>query len=275
MEIFQAIILGIIEGLTEFLPISSTGHLIVAEEMLGFKDQAELFTVVIQSGAIAAVIWFYRRDILGRLTGKIKGSGMFWFNLAIATLPAGFMGLILDRNLQKIATPSTVAWMLILGGIVLWLVEMHHRERKNAPRTPHYKPEARLDDITPRQALGIGAAQTIALIPGVSRSGASIVGGMLSGLDRVTATAFSFYMSIPVIILASAYKLVKEGDAISLLPGGSPALIAGVLAAFVTALLAVSWLLRYISHHDFKGFAYYRIVLGVILLLLIATRFIR
>lgn len=278
MEIFHAIILGILEGLTEFLPISSTGHLIVAENILSFKDTAELFTIVIQMGAIAAVLWFYRKDILKRLRdlfGREKGSSKFWVSLVVATIPVGTLGLLLDKTVQKLATPKTVAWMLIFGGIVLWVVDMRHRERRDAPRKLHFKQEAQLDSISTRQALGIGAAQAVALIPGVSRSGASIVGGMLSGLDRVTATAFSFYMSIPVIIIAGSYKLIKERDAIAGLPGGSPALIAGTIAAFITALMAVSWLLRYISHHDFKLFAYYRIGLGIFVLLLIATQLIR
>jgi undecaprenyl-diphosphatase len=273
MAILHAIILGIIEGLTEFLPISSTGHLIVAEKLIGFKDTAELFTVVIQIGAIAAVIWYYRRDILSKITGLFTGKGpivKFWINLVIATIPAGIVGLLFDNTMQKYSVPRTVAISLIAGGIVLWLIETYH----NAPPA-HYKqgqqPQPSFDKISTKQALGVGVAQIASLVPGVSRSGSTIVGGLLAGLDRVTATAFSFYLSIPVMILATGYKLVKEHDRITHLPGGSAALAVGVATAFITGLFAVSWLLRYISHHDFKGFAYYRIIFGAVILILLAT----
>jgi undecaprenyl-diphosphatase len=273
----HAILLGIIEGLTEFLPISSTGHLIVAEELTGFRDIAKLFTVVIQLGAIAAVLWFYRSDIFSRFKSLMSGdkkSYRFWLNLVIATIPAGLMGLLLDDLVKNISKPFTVALMLVLGGFALLWVENNHT-RRNERRRPHTHSEAQLDDITSRQALGIGLAQTVSLIPGVSRSGASIVGGLLAGLDRVTATAFSFYLSIPVMILAAAYKLIKERSEIPNITGGPVALVFGTLAAFITALMAINWLLRYISHHDFKGFAYYRILFGSFLMILIALRFVR
>ncbi len=278
MEIFQAIILGIVEGLTEFLPISSTGHLIVAQEVIGFKDTAELFTVVIQIGAIAAVLWFYRLDIIRRIAGLIKRDPMhvrFWVNLIIATIPAGLIGFLLDKTVQSWARPGVVAVALILGGFVLLAVENSRKERKDSPRRPHHKGEPELDAITPRQAIGVGLAQTVSLIPGVSRSGASIVGGILAGLDRVTATAFSFYLSIPIMVLATGYKLIKEHEEIPNLPGGSAALIVGTITAFITALMAVSWLLRYISTHDFKNFALYRILFGSFVLILVIARFIR
>jgi undecaprenyl-diphosphatase len=273
MDILHAIFLGVVEGLTEFLPISSTGHLIVAENLTSFKDTAELFTVVIQVGAIAAVLWYYRQDIWQRLT-NLRTNGQFWLNLVVATIPAAALGFLLSDVIDKIARPSTVALMLVLGGFVLLWVE-NGRRRLNVPRRPHTKSEAQLSSITTRQALGIGAAQTLALVPGVSRSGASIVGGLLAGLDRVTATAFSFYMSIPVMILASVYKLITERSGLNNITGGSLALVAGTVAAFVTALAAISWLLRYVSHHDFKGFAYYRIVFGTVLLILIGLRIVR
>lgn len=268
--IIQAIILGVTEGLTEFLPISSTGHLIVAERVIGYKDAAELFTVVIQVGAIAAVVWHYREDILSKVAGLFKRDSIairFWLNLVIATIPAGLAGLILDKQMQKYAVPSTVAVALISGGVILWLVESYHRVGRS-----HASP--RFDEITTKQALGVGVAQVAALVPGVSRSGSTIVGGLLGGLDRVTATAFSFYLSIPIMILASGYKLLKEREKIAALPGGSPALLAGTIVAFATALVAVKWLLKYISTHDFKGFAYYRIGLGGALILLIALGYL-
>jgi len=275
MEIIHAIILGIVEGFTEFLPISSTGHLIVAENVIGFKDTAELFTVVIQIGAIAAVLWFYRLDILKRLSSLFRqenGANQFWLNLVIATIPAGLFGLALDKTLQKYAVPRTVAISLILGGLVLWAVETYRHEPKtDRPREMGRRPEANLDAVTPKQALGVGMAQVVSLVPGVSRSGATIVGGLLSGMDRVTATAFSFYLSLPVMILAVGYKLIKEHDKISSLPGGMPALVVGTVVSFITGLIAVGWLLNYISRNNFKPFAYYRIVFGIFILLLLTA----
>jgi undecaprenyl-diphosphatase len=275
MAIIHAIILGIVEGLTEFLPISSTGHLIVTEDLIGFKDTAELFTVVIQVGAIAAVVWYYRLDIIARISGlfkREKGADRFWLNLVIATIPAGLIGLLLDKTLQRYAVPRTVAITLILGGIILWWVEVRQaKEKADRPRQMGRQPEAQLGTISSKQALGVGIAQIFSLVPGVSRSGATIVGGLLAGLDRVTATAFSFYLSIPVIVIASGYKIIKERDAIVHLPGGSVALIVGTVTAFITALMAVSWLLTYVSQHDFKSFAYYRIGFGVFIFLLLAV----
>lgn len=265
MEIFQAIILGVVEGLTEFLPISSTGHLIVAEDMLGYYDASKLFTVVVQMGAIAAVIWFYRRQLWELVKGLFTGDKLakrFWLVWIIATIPGGVFGLILDKKLEQYAVPLTVAIALIVGGILIWLVETYHR----SPAAPK---EISLEKITLKQSVLIGLYQVLALIPGVSRSGATILGGMLSGLDRVTATAFSFYLGIPILLIAGSYKLAT-GE-VSSLPGGSPALIAGVISSFVTALIVVAWLLRYVSKHNFKAFAYYRIAFGALLLVLIAA----
>jgi undecaprenyl-diphosphatase len=275
--IIHAIILGIVEGLTEFLPISSTGHLIVAEHAIGFKDTAELFTVVIQIGAIAAVMWYYRLDIIKRINGlfkREKAANKFWVNLVIATIPAGLIGVALDKTLQKYSVPRTVAISLILGGIVLWLVETYHKEKTDRPRQMEKQTDARLDTITSRQALGVGVAQVMSLVPGVSRSGATIVGGLLAGLDRVTATAFSFYLSMPVMILASGYKVAKHHGEINQLPGGKVALVVGIVTAFITGLMAVSWLLSYVSKHDFKNFAYYRIGFGFLVLFLLAIGFL-
>jgi undecaprenyl-diphosphatase len=265
--IIHAIILGIVEGLTEFLPISSTGHLIVAERAIGYKDAAETFTVVVQIGAMAAVVWHFRRNLWEKVTGLFRlepHAKVFWLNLVIATLPAAAAGLLLEKQMDKYAVPATVAISLLLGGIVLLWAEA---------RLSHLRHEDRLhlDRITPRQALGVGLAQIIALVPGVSRSGATIVGGMFAGLNRVTAAAFSFYLALPILGLASAYKLFKARHTLGNLPGGPTALIVGTAAAFLSALLVVKWLLGYISRHDFRPFAYYRIAFGCLLLLLIAT----
>ncbi|MGH7157584.1 MAG: undecaprenyl-diphosphate phosphatase [Candidatus Saccharimonadales bacterium] len=260
--LIETVILGIVEGLTEFLPVSSTGHLIVAERLLGFNDPEEIFTVVIQVGAIAAVIWYFRHDLARRVAGlfrREKQAVRFWTLLAIGTIPAGVLGLLIESQMEHIATPTVVAWALILGGIVLWLVDRKPVERK--------KDEPQLDGIRWRQAWYVGIGQCLALVPGVSRSGATIISGLFAGMDRATATAFSFYLSIPVLVLASGYKVVKNQDAIADISGGAAAILLGMTAAFFTALLAVAWLLRYISRHNFRPFAYYRIGLGAVILL--------
>ncbi len=265
MEILNAIILGIVEGLTEFLPISSTGHLIVAADALDFYDASRMFTVVIQMGAIAAVMWFYRQHLLGLVKGLINGdkkARRFWFVWVIATIPAGLTGLLFDATLDTYAISLTVALALIIGGIVMWLIEAY-------VKVPPAKKDAQLDTLTTKQAILVGCYQIIALIPGVSRSGATIMGGLLTGLDRVTATTFSFYLGIPILLVAGIYKLLT--DDISSVSGGMAALVAGSVASFITALIVVGWLLRYVSKHDFKPFAYYRIGFGVLILVLIAT----
>jgi undecaprenyl-diphosphatase len=265
MEALQALLLGVIEGLTEFLPISSTGHLIVAEKYIGFHDTAKTFTIVIQVGAILAVAWFYRKDLWQKVNGLLAGSktaSRFWLNLVVATIPAGILGLLADKHFERYATVKVVAFAMITGGIVLWLVD-----NKPAPKEPE---PIKVESMSARQALTVGLAQCIALIPGVSRSGASIVGGLLTGLNRPTATAFSFYLGIPVLGLASAYKLAKGWDGIGSISGGSSSIVIGLIAAFITALIAVSWLLKYISTHNFRPFAYYRIIAGVLILALIA-----
>lgn len=269
VAILQALILGIIEGFTEFLPISSTGHLIVAEKALGYDDPNDLFTVVVQLGAIAAVVWFYRQDLLHKTVGLFRRDTSalnFWKILAIGTIPAGIFGLLLDKNMERLTTPAVVACTLILGGIILWLVD----------RKPvHSKADAvELANITPKQAGLIGLGQSIAIIPGVSRSGATIISGLAVKLNRPTATAFSFYLSIPVIVLASLYKLAKYHGEIASLPGGLPALLVGIVAAFITALLSITWLLRYVAHHNFKPFAIYRIAMGVLILTLLAANWL-
>lgn len=282
MVILQAIILGIIEGLTEFLPISSTGHLIVAERAIGYHDAAQLFTVVIQVGALAAVAWFYRMDLLNRLSSllaKRPRAINFWKNLAVAAVPACLVGLVLNDFMDSIAKPGVVGLTLVLGGFVLWAVEARSATVPQVPRPRRRVGEAAegpstgaLDDITTLQALKVGLAQVVALVPGVSRSGATIVGGLLSGLDRVTATAFSFYLGVPMLVLASGYKLVADSEALPQVPGGGLALMVGTAAAFVTALAVVGWFLKYVSRHNFMIFAYYRIVFGAFILLLAAAK---
>lgn len=264
--IIEAIILGFIEGITEFLPISSTGHLIVAGHALGFKDAESIFTVVIQLGAIAAVIWYLRHDITQKIKGLFARDRQilnFWKLLVIATVPAGIAGLLLDAHMDNIAVPSVVATALIAGGIVLWLVDRRP--------VPHKDIKPDTDRITTKQAWIVGIGQCLALIPGVSRSGATIISGLGAGIDRPTATLFSFYLSVPVLILASGFKLITHRDAIGDISGGPAVLFVGMGAAFIAGLIAVSWLLKYISHHNFRPFAYYRIVLGIGIFIVLGT----
>lgn len=263
MEILQAILLGIIEGLTEFLPVSSTGHLIVSEDVIGYRDTAEIFTVFIQSGAILAVIWLYRRDLIRKILGlakRDKNISSFWLKWVIATIPAGAIGFTLQDTITKYAVAMTVAIALIVGGVLIWLIETYHP----APKSTAAK--GKIDKISLGQAVKVGFFQVLALVPGVSRSGATIMGGMLSGLDRVTATAFSFYLSIPILVAAGIYQMAKGHDELSTVSGGAPALAVGFAVSFFTALIAIKWLLRYVSTHDFKLFAYYRIIIGLIIL---------
>lgn len=266
IALLQALILGILEGFTEFLPISSTGHLIVAEKVMNFHDKNELFTVVVQLGAIAAVMWYYRKDLIEKTLGlfkREKAALNFWLILAIGTIPAGLFGLLLDKQMESLTIPFYVAVSLILGGIILWFVDRKPAGER-APKTD-------LATISKKQAALVGLGQAIAIFPGVSRSGASIVTGLATGLNRPTATAFSFYLSIPVMVLASGYKLIKYSDQISHVTGGWPALIVGLIAAFVTALFAIKWLLHYVARHNFRIFAIYRVVIGFIILFLIAA----
>lgn len=266
IALLQALLLGVVEGITEFLPISSTGHLIVTQQALGFRDYHDLFTVVIQVGAIAAVVWFYRHDLWAKTIGLIRrdaAARRFWMVLAAGTVPAGLIGLAFDKVSEAITTPLVVALALIVGGAVLWAVD-------NKPVHAADEPVA-LEHITVRQALLIGLGQCIAMIPGVSRSGATIVSGLSVRLNRPTATAFSFYLSIPVLVLASAYKLAAYHAEIPKVSGGLSGIAVGLAASFVTALLAISWLLRYITHHNFRPFAYYRIAAGCIILVLLAV----
>jgi undecaprenyl-diphosphatase len=269
--IFQAIILGIVEGITEFLPISSTGHLIVVEHLLNARDQSNTFTIVIQIGAILAVVLFYYKDLLARVVGLFGGQKnalQFWLKLVVATIPAAILGLLLEETLSSFDTPLTVAISLIVGGIILYWLETVRAKTPSAPEPL----EPQIDNITLRQAFLVGCFQVLALLfPGTSRSGASIVGGWLLGLNRVTATAFSFYLGIPTLGAAGLYKLYKARDELSALPGGGLALLVGCVVSLVTAFLAAGWLLRYVSKNNFKGFAIYRIAAGAVILLLLAT----
>ncbi len=253
--LIKALILGVVEGLTEFLPVSSTGHLILVGDLLDFNDdKGKLFEIVIQCGAILAVCWEYRAKIATvlRQLGSESVAQRFVANLAIAFMPLAVLGLAFGKAIKaQLFKPLPVALAFIVGGlIILWAEKREHKLRV-----------AEVEDLSWRDALLLGIAQAFALIPGTSRSGATIIGGLLFGLSRKAATEFSFFLAIPTLFAASAYELYKER---ALLAADDLALFGvGFAAAFVSAFLCVRWLLRYISHHDFTAFAWYRIAFGV------------
>lgn len=251
--------MGIVEGLTEFLPISSTGHLILAGDLLGLRDtKAEVFEIFIQSGALLAVIWEFRRKIFGALFGFFTDAvaRRFLINIGIAFAPAVVLGLAFGKAIKRnLFSPVPVAFAFIAGGLVILWAE----RRKHAVRIES------VDDMTWIDALKIGCAQCLALIPGTSRSGATIIGGLFTGLSRKAATEFSFFLAIPTLLGAGLYSLYKERDLLS--AADVPWFTVGTIAAFLSAFACIRWLLRYIATHDFSGFAWYRIAFGLVVLL--------
>ena len=265
MEILLAvkiIIMGVVEGLTEFLPISSTGHLILAGSLLNFTgEKVKVFEIVIQAGAMLAVCWEYRERIahVVRNFYREQAARRFVINLIVAFLPAVVLGLLFGKIIKAhLFKPVPVALAFIVGAIIILIVERRHRLQPEGPRVDS------VDDMTVLDAFKVGCAQCFALIPGTSRSGASIIGAMIFGLSRKAATEFSFFLAIPTLFGATIYSLYKERNLLSL--ADLPMFGLGALAAFVSAFLCVRWLLRYISTHDFTLFAWYRIVFGVIVL---------
>ncbi len=257
--LIKAAIMGIVEGLTEFLPISSTGHLILAGALLGFDDdKAKVFDIAIQTGAILAVIivyWQKIRDTLVALPTE-RQAQRFSLNVLIAFLPAAVIGVLAAKAIKAhLFTPVVVASTFILGGfIILWA--------EKRPQT-----QARIQDVdamTPLDALKVGLVQCLAMIPGTSRSGATIIGGMLLGLSRKAATDFSFYLAIPTLIGAGVYSLYKDRALFS--AADVPLFVVGLVLSFASAWLCVRWLLRYISSHSFVPFAWYRIAFGIVVL---------
>ncbi len=262
MDILSALFLGIVEGLTEFLPISSTGHLLVTEKLIDFKDETALFTVVIQLGAILSAGWYFRKDLVYIISSLARGDKVmrrFVWSVFIGVLPAGIVGLIVEKTIGLPDALPLIALTMIVGGIAFLFIE------NRVTKKPLQSGEVAYDDITPRRALYVGLGQCLAIIPGVSRSGATIMSGLLAGLDRKTATIFSFYLSIPIMVSASALKLLDGRSTLSSITGGTPALVVGVISAFITALLVINWLLKYVTTNSFKPFAYYRIAVGFIL----------
>lgn len=259
----KAIIIGIVEGLTEFLPISSTGHLILAGSLLNFVGpKAKVFEIAIQTGAMFAILWEYRARISLVCNGLFteRRSQRFVLNILIAFLPAAILGLIFAASInEKLFAPIPVACAFIVGGFLILWVERRNRNCHDVARVET------VDDMTALDALKVGCAQAFALIPGTSRSGASIIGGMFFGLSRKAATEFSFFLAIPTLFGATAYSIYKARDLLSM--SDVPLFALGGLSAFISAFLCVRWLLRYISTHDFTFFAYYRIAFGLFVLL--------
>jgi undecaprenyl-diphosphatase len=268
--LFKALVMGVVEGLTEFLPISSTGHLILTGSLLNFTgEKVKVFEIVIQAGAIFAVCWEYRRRIAAVIggIGSDRLSRKLVMNLFIAFLPAAFLGFLFNQRIKDVLfAPVPVALAFIIGGLVILWVERRHRA---ASRNGDVAADAgariqHVDDMTPLDALKVGCAQAFALIPGTSRSGATIIGGMLFGMSRIAATEFSFFLAIPTLLAATVYSLYKARALLSM--ADLPLFGVGTVAAFVSAFLCVRWLLRYIATHDFTAFAWYRIAFGLVVL---------
>lgn len=262
-ELWKAIILGAIEGFTEFLPISSTGHLLVAGRFLDFHASlGGTFEIFIQFGATLAMLLYFARDLLAqaRSVGRSAPVQRLWLNVIIAFIPAGLIGFLIHDWIKEVlfVSPYVVPTTLILGGIVMFGVE---RFARNRPQTTDYQL------FSHAQALAVGLAQILALAPGVSRSGATIVGGMFAGASRTAATRFSFYLAIPTMLIATMYDLLKSLDQIS--ANDWALLAAGTITAAITAWIAIAWLLRYVANHTLAVFGAYRIALGLLLLLLL------
>jgi undecaprenyl-diphosphatase len=261
-DLLVAAILGLVEGLTEFLPVSSTGHLIIAGSLLNFTgERAKLFEIVIQAGAIVAVCWEYRAKLFAVARGlpRDRGAQRFVLNLLIAFLPAAVLGLAFGGAIKaRLFAPVPVAGAFIAGALVILWAERRQRARPDSVRIRS------VDELRWTDALKIGFAQALALIPGTSRSGATIIGGMLFGLSRQAATEFSFFLAIPTLFAATGYDLVKNRH---LLSTGDLSMIAvGFAVAFVSAFFTIRALLRYVAHHDFVPFAWYRIAFGLVIL---------
>lgn len=257
-DILNSLIMGVVEGITEFLPVSSTGHLIVTKELLKFQG-SDTFEIVIQLGGVLAVMWFYFATILQQVKSVATDAAVrrFWMAVIVAFLPAACIGLAFHHYITEYLFNSvTVACSLIVGGVIMWWIE----GAAFKPRTLAF------EQITLKQAFAIGCAQLCSLIPGVSRSASTIMGGMLTGLDRSTATGFSFFLSIPTLGAASIYSLLKDLDGVG--AHGVVNISIGLITSFIVSLLSIGWLLRYISKHSFRGFAVYRIIAGFLILAL-------
>lgn len=267
-EWWKVVVLGVVQGITEWLPISSTGHLLLAADLLNYGGSiGGTFEIFIQIGTVISVIAFYVSDLLGQgraLLGQgapaqIQAARRLWTAVIIAFLPAALVGLTLRGFIKAVLfeSPTVIAAALIVGGVIFLAIEL----------LPRREPQIHtLDTIGPRQALGVGLAQIFALVPGVSRSGSSIVGGLLAGLDRRTATAFSFYLSVPTLGLATLVDLIGSIDQIQ--PADWSRLLLGAVVAMIVGYLSIGWLLRYIARNNFVAFGIYRIIAGAVILAL-------
>ncbi len=265
-----AILLGILEGLTEFLPISSTGHLIVLDRLLGFRsmlgnpDKAELFEIVIQLGAILAIGAIFRKTLVSSLFSKSleTKAGRLRTHLLIAFLPAAIIGVLTHKFITTyLFGPLTIGITLIVGGIIIIIIEKTTREDKRT---------IVIDTMTWRDALVIGLAQTLSLVPGTSRAAATIMGGMLRGVKRASATEFSFLLAFPTMLAASIYEMMKYRDLLTSDMLGM--IMVGFITSFVVALAVVAWFIRYVQRHPFTGFGFYRIIFGALVLALWAAK---
>lgn len=269
MDIFQSIIIAIVEGLTEFLPVSSTGHMIIAEEALGVEhnDFVNAFTVIIQFGAILSVVWLYWKRFFHLNEVPAGATGLkaflirydFYWKLLVAFLPAAVIGFLLGDFIDSLLENVTVvAVMLVIGGVLMLFVDKWFNRPDTAP-------------LTEKRALTIGFYQCIAMIPGVSRSMATIVGGMQQGLSRKDAAEFSFFLAVPTMFAATAYKLLKlviEPESLKLLSDNLGVLLIGNIVAFIVALLAIKFFISYVTKYGFKAFGYYRIIVGAAIIIM-------
>jgi undecaprenyl-diphosphatase len=256
--LIQAFILGIVEGLTEFLPVSSTGHLIVVGDLIGFHNDGRVFEIAIQLGAILAIVFEYRQRFIGVATGIVNEpkAQRFVLNLLVAFLPAAIIGLLFIKTIKYyLFNPVSVAVMLIVGGlIILWAERRTHQVRVHD-----------VDDMTLLDAFKVGCAQVVSMIPGTSRSGATIIGGLFIGLDRKVAAEFSFFLAVPTMFAATFYDIYKHRDLLQM--ADAPMFAVGFVTAFISALLAVRTLVRYVANHSYEIFAWYRIAFGGLILL--------
>jgi len=279
--LLKAVILGLVEGFTEFLPISSTGHLILVGDLLNFNDEkGKAFEVIIQFGAILAVCWEYRQRLVSVFSGLFtrRLSQRFAINITIATIPAIVLALLFGKYIKSVLfSPIPVATAFIVGGLIIFWVESRQKKVLAQMVDPVLTRTSiqSVDDLRWQDALKIGLAQCAALIPGTSRSGATIIGGMLFGLPRQVATEFSFFLAVPVIAGATLYELMKlrhvlgalGSDGTSSWASFGPALGIGFAVSFVSAFVCIRWLIRYVATHDFTLFAWYRIIFGLVVLL--------
>ncbi len=264
MNLFDATILGIVEGATEFLPISSTGHLIVAASLLGAHDErGKVFEIAIQIGAIFAVVWAYRGRFSGAIRGvtRVANSQRFLWNLFVAFLPVAVLGLLLNKIIKAyLFNPYGVAAASIIGALVILWVE---RPSMLADRAVNARVRD-VDDMTTLDAVKVGFAQCFGLFPGMSRSGSTLIGGMLFGLSRHVATEFSFFLGVPTLAAASLYSLYKDRALLS--AADLPAFAVGTVVSFIVALVVIRWLIRFVATHSLRVFAWYRIAFGVLIL---------